>query len=47
MLASTQTAVSALEMIFFGEDDISILIFVKIFGVEIGIAEKFCHGKQI
>jgi hypothetical protein len=33
-------------MIFFGEDNISVLVFIKIFGIEIGVAEGLCHENK-
>jgi hypothetical protein len=47
MPAPAHAAMSALEVIFFSEHDITLLAHVKIFRIEFWIVEGLCHGKRI
>ncbi len=47
MPASAQTAMAAFKVVFFCENNIPVLIFVKIVRIEIGVAEYLCYHTQI
>ncbi len=46
MFTTAHTTDPALEMVFFGEDDVPLPAHVKIFGIELGFVRRIIHRNE-